>query len=231
VSTVKSHMLCTASLTLANSSPAAERALDASEVPQEELGNAAELRQYLQGVGGGSAFRVWISKETLRVLKMEVEYPSVEEPPNEPPTQVRTSVFDYEKPVDVPEEPLSMSHEEAERLRYIAESGAGVVRQAADGYRAEHQVFPSQLDETALSSYLDPNAAVINPISGEQIELDENGWPVNPFSNEPMRQTLTGSPGDFFYEVKDGGRDYGICLYGWDGTLSETGAPVCPEVQ
>lgn len=189
------------------------------------------LRFFSQYVEG-SVVRFWIAEGTMLVLQIEVDYPPLKggdeegnEPQDPPPFVTR---FDYGTPVDVPEEPESMPHGEGERLRFDAQAGAGVIRRAAERYKDSRGVYPPRLEIGTLSEFLDPHETVLNQRTRQPIRMTSEGWPLNPFSDQPMEQVASDSPGDFYYEVTEGGQNYRLCLYGWDGTVEQTAEFRCP---
>ena len=48
------------------------------------------------------------------------------------------------------------------------------------------------------------------------------GWPINPYTNQPMLQSDTYSPGDFCYEPGVEDEPYRFGVYGWDNSLGQT---------
>ncbi|OGO48418.1 MAG: hypothetical protein A2W34_00460 [Chloroflexi bacterium RBG_16_64_32] len=180
-----------------------------SEVwPAEQRPAGTEGEQplhYFREMTDGLKVRFWIDARDFTITQMELDYSLLpadneEEPPEDPEPYVIQ--IDYETPVDVPEEPEAMPYQEADRLRREAGRRIQPLLDSIAQYRSLNGLYPPSLDPETLSDVLPATL-----------------WPVNPFTDEPMRQAED-SPGDFYYEVKNAGSDYVASFYGWDATYS-----------
>jgi hypothetical protein len=184
-----------------------------ADVPEEMRGG--EAREFYDTHYGALIVRLWIDEQTYLVSQMEFDLPRLpaddEGQSGDDPEPYAVS-FDYDTPIDVPEEPESMPYEEADQLRREADRRIEPLLDAIDLYRSLNGVYPASLDPETLKDVLLPAE-----------------WPVNPFSNEPMKQS-DDSPGDFDYRVKNSGNDYEATFFGWDSAyLFRDTAPSGPQ--
>ena len=174
-----------------------------ADVPEEMRGG--EAQEFYDSSYGKAVVRLWIDEQTYLVSQIEFDLPRLpkddEESGDEDPEPVVVR-YDFETPVDVPEEPESMPYEEADRLRREADRRSQPVVEAIGAFRGLNGLYPPSLDPETLKEVLPPAQ-----------------WPVNPFTDEPMKQSED-SPGDFNYKVKNSGDDFELSLFGWDATYS-----------
>ena len=174
-----------------------------AEAPEEA--RSEESREFYDTYYGALRLRFWIDEQTILVTQMEIDVATLpsgdqEEQMGDPePAIIR---FDYDSPVDVPEDPESMTYEEAQEFRRLAESRTPALLEAIVNYRKLQGVYPPSLDPETLRDVLPPSR-----------------WPINPFADEPIKESED-SPGDFHYVVKNEGQDFELSLYGWDSTYS-----------
>jgi hypothetical protein len=174
-----------------------------AEAPEEA--RSEESRELYSTIYGALRLRFWIDERTHVLSQVEFDLPPL---PDDDIADGREDPepfilrFDYEDPVDVPEDPESMSNEEAERLRRVAQSRTPPLLEAIVNYRKFQGVYPPSLDPETLRDVLPPSR-----------------WPINPFADEPIKESED-SPGDFHYVVKNEGQDFELSLFGWDSTYS-----------
>ncbi len=173
------------------------------DVPEGE-----ETRALYEEFVDGTKVRLWIHRKSFIVTRLEIDYPPLPdegadaERAEDPPPGIIT--FDYETPVDVPENPESMPQEEAERLRREAQTRTAPLQRAIADYKDLHGTYPPSLDPETLGEV-----------------LDASQWPINAFTGDPVKESMD-SPGDFHYVVKNDGRDFELSLFDWDARYSYT---------
>ncbi len=181
-----------------------------NEVVREKVGSqSAEDEEGLGAYGeliGGLRLRFWIEKETFVVSQIELDYPPFPQEfgeESEDPQPIIFS-FDFESPVDLPTDPISLPPEEIRRLNDIVEERVWVIRGAVNAYKEEFGSDPPHADQDVLGEFLSA------------------GWPINPITNEPVVQSAIFSPGNFCYNAGDDDEPYRFAVYGWDHGLYST---------
>lgn len=174
-----------------------------AEVSEEA--RSEESREFYDTYYGALRLRFWIDERTHVLSQVELDLPPLSDDDiaeggeDHEPFTIR---FDYEALVDVPAAPESMTYEEAQEFRRLAESRTPALLEAIVNYRKLQGVYPPNLDPETLRDVLPPSR-----------------WPINPFADEPIKESED-SPGDFHYVVKNQGQDFELSLFGWDSTYS-----------
>jgi hypothetical protein len=195
----------------------ADRLLD--EVLSDKLWSSEEelqeIRESWAPILSDLAVRFWINAETSIVSQLEIDYPpfASDETPSDiaptpedpPPSIVR---FDFTAAVEVPTEVESMPAAEVDEKDRLVRDRSTVLMKALEDYKARFGTYPAQLEVAAVESVLAPA-----------------DWPVNPYSNQPMRQTSDESPGDYLYIQQQGGSERYLRTYGWDSVLDTSISP------
>ncbi|MCC7365978.1 MAG: hypothetical protein IT303_16560 [Dehalococcoidia bacterium] len=145
----------------------------------------------IDSIYGPARVHVAIDREEHLVRASWLVHPDEPEP--------NTAAFDYDAPVDIPEQVVAMPSDELDDLHFDAKNAAIAILNAIGRYHERHGAYPPDVDQATLSGVM------------------ESPWPTNPYTGQPV--SSGDGPGEVTYTLIDGGTNVQFALHGWDGAL------------